>query len=60
MNNIEVYENVHIVNNHTQWKPFPKMIDNKKPVGIIYTNDDGTFNIVMANSIEEAMKYEFE
>lgn len=56
---IEVYENVEM---HFQCSDAydPKYIDSKKPVGIIYTNDDGTYDIVMATTIEEASRHEFE
>lgn len=32
------------------------MLYSTKPVGVCYNNDDGTVTIVMADSIEEAMK----
>lgn len=38
----EIHENIPLYSN--------------KPVGVAYNNDDGTINIVMADSIEEAMK----
>lgn len=36
------------------------MLYSTKPVGVCYNNDDNTITIVMADSIEEAMKVEIK
>ena len=47
---LEVYYNVSVNSELTA---------TMKPIGVVYTNDDGSFNIVMGNTVEECLEYVF-
>lgn len=57
-NSLEVYENMFII--PSQFTGYPQLINSKKPVGVIYANDDSTYNIVMGNTIDDCVKHQFE